>query len=71
MSNLIEKSQYIFSDDKMKSRLLKQKDNWFVAEYKDHKNDSQWMPWICGSKEFLALSDQEVNMAYPDKRMSK
>ena len=53
-------SQYIFNDGVMKSRLIRKDKDWFVAEWKSSVDESaQWMPWICGTADFLALSEQD------------
>jgi hypothetical protein len=43
-------SQYIFNDGKIKSRLIRQDDDWYVAEYKNVADvNAEWIPWICGT----------------------
>lgn len=55
-------SDFIFKSDETKGRLVRKEHNWFVAEYKD--TDMQnWFPWVAGTKEFLQLTDQEMEWA--------
>jgi hypothetical protein len=63
---IIDKSvdtQYIFRDPQIKSRLIKKDTDWYVAEFKDHHSDSQWLPFICGTAEWLGLTDRDKKWA--------
>lgn len=57
--------QYNFNDGTIRSRLMKQDENWFIAEWKDPRDQSPWYPWICGTKEFLALTEEQAGKAFP------
>lgn len=52
-------SQYIFKDENIKSRLLQTQDDWYVAESKKIDSSDQWKPWICGTADFLKLTEQD------------
>lgn len=56
-------SQYIFNDGKIKSRLKKILPNWFVVEWKKINTEDKWFPALCGTKEFLGLTKQEIDWA--------
>lgn len=60
-------SQYIFTDEKQKCKLVINDTNWFTCECKNIADDSPWMPYICGTREWLGLSDWEVENSYPPK----
>jgi hypothetical protein len=60
---------YIFSDSEMKGRLIRHEDDWFVGEWKPNDQNSQWIWWICGTREWLGLTDQEFAWAV-DKRVA-
>lgn len=63
-------SQVIFNDGFIKSRLIRKDKNWFVGEWKyvneEEPSDpyylykKQWFPWICGTKEWLQLTEQDI-----------
>jgi hypothetical protein len=78
-------SQYIFNDGEMKSRLTRTSrldgEDWFIAEWKPNDPDmiarlahmfpdGQWLWWIAGTREWLGLTDQEVEWSI-DKRKKK
>jgi len=57
-------SQIIFNDGIIKSRLIRQDTDWYVAEYKSSiDKDAQWFPWIWGTASWLFLSDQDKDWA--------
>ncbi len=61
-------SQYIFNNGVLKGRLLRIKDDWFEAQYKKAKNAAaEWMPWMVGTKDWLALTEQDIKFSI-DKR---
>jgi hypothetical protein len=60
-------SQYIYKDDIEKSRLVRTSDDWWVVEWKRNIEDDTWMPFLCGTSDFLMLTDQEKEYAI-DKR---
>ncbi len=62
-------SQLIFNDGIIKSRIIKKDTNWYTVEWKyvdetklTHLGDkvSMWLWWLCGTKEWLNLSEQEL-----------
>ena len=59
-----ENSQVIFNDGMLKSRLIRQAPDWYVAEYKSSVNkDDPWFPWIWGTSKWLRLSEQDKDWA--------
>lgn len=60
--NKSEESQLIFNDGHMKGRLIKKDKDWYVGEFKTPDMET-WMPWICGTSEWLQLTEQEKTWA--------
>lgn len=61
MNDAVDKSaqsQLIFNDGRMKGRLIKKDKDWYVGEFKTAEMET-WMPWICGTSEYLWLTEQE------------
>tara|TARA_R110000744_G_scaffold335804_1_gene441133 strand:- start:1148 stop:1345 length:198 start_codon:yes stop_codon:yes gene_type:complete len=63
-------SQYFYKDEQRneKSRVIRNKDNWFTVECKSITDESsQWIPFLFGTAEFLGLTDTDKEWA-KDKR---
>lgn len=55
-------SQYIFNEPNMKSRLIRKYFDWYIGEYKTPVMET-WFPWIAGTADLLALSEQDRSWA--------
>lgn len=63
-----DESQYIYNDGRTKGRIIykgktPKGEDWFSCECKAVGTDAPWEGGLCGTADFLKLSEQEKNWA--------
>ena len=63
-------TQYIYKDEARneKARLIRKSDNWFICEFKALVGGGEWMPSICGTRDFLCLTALDLKWAIDKRR---